>query len=126
MVTGLYAGIFALVQVGMIIWIARTRWQEQVALGTGESGALLRKTRVYGNFTEIIPIGLILMGIAELGGAGYGWIHVIGGLLVLSRIAHARGLLVKPSFGPWRAAGVLLALLGLMTGAGLCIVQALF
>lgn len=126
MITGLYAGIFAIVQVAMVFWIAKSRWDEKVVLGTGESGVLLRKTRVYGNFVEIVPIALILMGIAELNGSSALVLHAMGGILILSRIAHARGLLVKPSFGIWRLIGVLFAAVAIMTGAGLCIVQAIF
>ena len=126
MITGLYIAIFALIQAGMVVWIARTRMKEKVSLGVSDSEILERRTRVYGNFIEIVPMGLILMAVAEVNGAGPLAAHVIGVLLVLSRASHAYGLLVGPGYGLWRMVGMILAMLTFMIGAALCSLLVLF
>ena len=125
MITGLYLGIFAIVQVGMIVWIARSRIRERIVLGTGNSDVLEAKTRVYGNFTEVVPPAILLMLISELGGAPLWIVHWMGVLMILSRISHAIGLIKPPGYGPYRMAGMLFAMAVLLIGAGICISLAL-
>lgn len=124
MVTGLYIAIFALVQAGMVVWIARSRFKDKVSLGAGNSEALKVKTRVYGNFVEVVPIAGLLMLIAELGGSPLWIIHWMGMLMVLSRVLHAKGMLTPPGYGSYRMAGMLLTASVFLIGAVLCIMLA--
>ncbi len=126
MITGIYAAVFVLAQMAMIVWIAKTRWREQVPLGDGDSDVLKRRSRVYGNFVETVWPAMILMALAEFGGAAHWIIHWMGGLMILSRLAHARGLLTGPGYGPFRMIGMLLTMAVFMIGAGLCIALAAF
>jgi len=121
MITGIYIALFALVQAAMVVWIGKSRYKERVVLGVGDSEILERKSRVYGNFVEVVPTAILLMVIAELGGAPLWIIHWMGVLMILSRIFHAIGLLRPPGYGPFRMAGMLLAMVTFMIGAGLCI-----
>lgn len=121
MITGFYIAIFALVQAAMVVWIAKSRYQEKVVLGAGDSEILERKTRVYGNFTEVVPVAILLMLIAELGGAPLWIIHWMGVLMIISRLSHAIGLLRPPGYGPFRMAGMLFAMAVFFIGAALCI-----
>lgn len=125
MITGFYVAIFALVQAAMVVWIAKSRYREKVVLGTGDSEVLERKSRVYGNFVEVVPTAVLLMLIAELGGAPLWGIHWMGGLMIVSRISHAKGLLTPPGYGAYRIAGMLLAIAAFLIGAGMCISLAL-
>lgn len=124
MITGVYIAIFALVQAAMVVWIAKSRFSEKVALGAGDSKLLESKTRVYGNFTEVVPIACLLMLVSELGGAPLWTIHWMGLLMILSRISHAKGLLTPPGYGAYRMAGMLLAMAVFLIGAMLCITLA--
>ena len=121
MITGIYIAIFALVQAAMVVWIGKSRYKNQVVLGDGDVDELSRKTRVYGNFIETVPVAILLMLIAELGGAPLWIIHWMGMLVVLSRISHAKGLLTGPGHGPYRMAGMLLTMAVFLIGAALCI-----
>lgn len=121
MITGLYVAAFALVQAAMVVWVAKSRYRHHVSLGDGEVEPLVRKTRVYGNFVETVPVAILLMLIAELGGAPLWTIHWMGGLMVVSRISHAIGLLTGPGYGPFRAAGMLMTIAMFLIGAALCI-----
>ena len=125
MITGLYIAIFAIIQAMMVVWIAKSRYSEKVVLGNGDSEILEKKSRVYGNFVEVVPTAILLMLIAELGGAPLWVIHWMGTLMVLSRISHAKGLLTPPGYGTYRMAGMLLAMSVFLIGALLCISLAL-
>jgi len=109
----------------MVVWIARSRYSEQVVLGAGDSETLERKSRVYGNFVEVVPTAILLMLIAELGGAPLWVIHWMGGLMIVSRLSHAKGLMTPPGYGVYRMAGMLLAIAVFLIGAGVCITLAL-
>ncbi len=126
MITGIYAAVFALVQAFMVVWIAKTRWREHVSLGDGGNDLLQRRSRVYGNFTEVVPIALLLMILAELGGAPLWCVHWMGLLMIVSRVCHARGLLTGPGYGPYRMAGMMLSMTVFTIGAFLCIALAVF
>lgn len=126
MITGIYAAIFAIAQAIMVPWIARTRWREKISLGDGDNEELQRKTRVYGNYVEIVWPAMILMALAELGGAP-GWvIHWMGLLMIISRISHAGALLKGPGYGPYRMAGMMISMAVFTIGAMLCIALAIF
>lgn len=45
------------------------------------------------NFTEYVPIALIVCGLAEYRSVGHVWVWTIASLLVLGRLAHATGML---------------------------------
>lgn len=124
MITGGYVAVLALVQAAMVVWIAMTRMHEKVSLGTGDSEALEQRTRVYGNFTEIVPMALLLMLVSEIGGGPLWAIHWMGALLILSRLSHAKGLLTPPGYGGYRKAGMLFALAVFLIGSVLCITLA--
>lgn len=126
MITGLYAAIFAFVQAVMVVWIAKTRMKEQVSLGDGDNPVIQTKSRVYGNFVEIVPMALILMALAEFGGAPLWCVHGMGGLMVVSRLSHGYGLLKPPGYGVFRMVGMVLSMGVYLIGAGLCFWLALF
>ena len=68
------------------------RGKTQISIGFGDSKELAEAGRRYGNFTEHVPLALVLMAIVELNGANGVFLHIVGALLVLSRIAHPLGL----------------------------------
>jgi uncharacterized membrane protein YecN with MAPEG domain len=47
---------------------------------------------VHGNFTEYTPTFLILLLLAELGGATFWFLHLMGASFLLGRVLHAYGL----------------------------------
>ena len=48
--------------------------------------------RRHANFTEWVPLALILIALLELNGAPAAALHSLGAILVLARISHAVGL----------------------------------
>lgn len=91
-ITGLYAGILALMFIFLSVNVIRNRFKHKVGLGSGESKELEAAIRIHGNFSEYIPLGIILMAIYELNGGDSTTLHVIGSAIVIGRIGHFIGL----------------------------------
>ena len=91
-VTGLYAALCALIVVALALRVIVLRWSTKTGLGDGGDRRLARAIRVHGNAIEYVPLALILMLVAELGGANRVVLNGCGIALVAARIAHAYGL----------------------------------
>src|SRR5512147_947891 len=90
--TGLYAALCALIVLALALRVIVLRWSTKTGLGDGGDRRLSRAIRVHGNAVEYVPLALVLMLIAELGGAGSVLLNGCGIALVAARIAHAYGL----------------------------------
>lgn len=115
-VTPIYAGLLALLYVALSVRVIRGRVAARVGLGDGGNADLMRRIRVHANCAEYAPFGVLLLTIAELQGAGMLWLHVLGGLLLAGRLAHAIGLSTAPEVSALRGGGMALtfsALIGL-------------
>lgn len=91
-VTALYASLLALVFLGLSFNIIRLRRLLRVGVGDGGEKELSKAIRIHGNFSEYMPLALILLAAYELAGADSMWLHIIGATLVIGRILHAIGL----------------------------------
>ncbi len=92
-VTALYAALLALLMLGLALQVILLRRRQRVGIGHGGDEALARAIRVHANFTEYVPMSLLLLALAELNHAlPEAGLHGAGVLLLLSRLLHARGL----------------------------------
>lgn len=91
-VTMLYAALCGVLLVALALNVVRLRLGRKVPLGMGEGAALEQPVRVHGNFTEYAPTFLILLLLAELGGAASWFLHLSGTAFVVGRLLHAYGL----------------------------------
>jgi uncharacterized membrane protein YecN with MAPEG domain len=80
------------------------RSQKSIAWGHGEDAELSTRIRVFGNFTEYVPMLLVLMGYLELSGAAKIVLHIIGSVLVLARLLHIFSLR-KNNAAQWQRTG---------------------
>lgn len=92
MITLLYAGLCTILVVFLAVRVAQWRFRHKIGLGDGGDRELLKRVRAHANAVENMPLALILLGGMELNGYSSNLIHGFGGVLVLSRIAHAWGL----------------------------------
>lgn len=109
--------IAALAAVGLIalsIPVSLRRKAVKQDIGTGDDPILLRRIRAQGNFIEYVPIGLILLALAELRGAPNVLLLISAGPLVVGRIAHAIGIL--GSVKPMRRMGMMATFVSLLSG----------
>jgi len=91
-ITALYASLLALVFLGLSFNIIRLRFKLKVGVGDGGEKQLIKAIRIHGNFSEYIPLALILLASYELSGANSLWLHVLGATLLTGRVLHAVGL----------------------------------
>ena len=91
-ITAPYAAILGLIGLVLSVQVSIHRGKSSVSLGDGGDTQLLVKIRRFGNFIENVPLALILMALAETVGLSAMWLHVAGGILILSRLIHPLGL----------------------------------
>jgi uncharacterized protein len=90
--TGLYAALCALIILALALRVIVLRWSTKTGIGDGGDRRLSKAIRVHGNATEYVPLALVLMLIAELGGASGALLNACGIALVAARLLHAYGL----------------------------------
>ncbi len=91
-ITALYASLLVLVFLALSFNIIRLRLKLKVGVGDGGQRILTKAIRAHGNFSEYIPLALILLASYELSGANTVWLHVLGATLLIGRVLHAVGL----------------------------------
>ena len=93
-ITAVYAGVLAVFALYLSARAGGFRGKTGVSILYGEPPnlELAERVRVHQNFLEYVPMVLILMGIIELNGGSGTFLHSVGALLIVSRIAHRVGL----------------------------------
>ncbi len=117
-----YAALLAVFYVSLSIRTLRVRRRLRIAIGDGGSEEMLRAMRTHANFAEYVPFAALLIALAELQGAGAGWIHALGLALLGGRAAHAWGVSRSPEDYRFRVAGMTLTFLTLLGAAAMLIV----
>jgi uncharacterized membrane protein YecN with MAPEG domain len=120
--TALWAALLAPVLVWLSARVIRERRRARVALGTGGDAALERAMRAHANFVEYAPFALLLMALAEAGGAP-GWLlHPLGAALLAGRVAHGWGIVRTPEDFRFRILGMMSTFAAIAAGAVACLV----
>lgn len=95
-VTPIYAGILALLQIKFAFGVINQRRTKKVSLGQGDGSPeqhdLQVAVRTFGNFTDYVPMALVLLLLLELSGVWQIVLHGLGIMLVAGRLFHASGL----------------------------------
>lgn len=94
-VTPLYAAGLTVLFLILTINIIKLRNKHRIALLDGGVPDLQRAIRIHANFTEFVPLCLILLAFAELNGARDLYLHIIGSILLIARILHALSIHVQ-------------------------------
>ncbi len=91
-VTMVTAGVLGFLLLVLGIRVVQLRMKTRISLGLGDNADMETRVRAHGNAAEWIPIGLILLFLAEQA-QGPHWL-VVGSaaLLVLGRLLHPLGL----------------------------------
>jgi uncharacterized membrane protein YecN with MAPEG domain len=107
-ITGFYASLCGFILVYLALLVINERRSGRVSLGIGDDNpALERATRAFGNYTEYVPLAILLLAIAELNQIHVYVLHVAGILLLFGRMAHAYGLRHHPGPSWQRVWGML-------------------
>lgn len=121
-VTALYAAVLALILVALSVRVIAVRRRLRIAVGDAGDDTLARRIRAHGNFTEYVPIALILMLSGEIAGAPDWMLHTLGATLVAGRVTHAWSLSAHSI--PGRTIGMTLTFIVLVAGAVMAVAAA--
>lgn len=91
-ITGFYASLLGILYIGLAINIIRLRKKFKVGINDGGNKDLAKAIRVHGNFSEYVPVALILFACYELNHASVIMLHALGAALVVGRALHVIGL----------------------------------
>jgi len=95
--TAFFAGLLALVYLGLSGWVIGARVSGNVLFGDGGDDAVLKRIRSHANFSEYVPLALILIGLLEAGGSSHGLVQGLLVALVVARILHPIGMFAPPN-----------------------------
>lgn len=120
-ITPLYAGLLAIWFLVLSYRVVQQR-SHGVSLGDGGDDGLLRRIRGHGNFTEYVPLILLMLALLELGGGTPGWLlHVLGATLLIARLLHGIALSFTAHWKFGRFWGTLLTFVLLLVCGALCV-----
>ena len=91
-VIALYAPLNAFLNIYLANRVSNSRRTNKVSVGDGDNEELLRTARAHGNNAEFVPLAILMLLICELMGGKSLALHVMGGSLLLGRVAHAFGI----------------------------------
>lgn len=111
MITTLYAGLLAILYLGLTAYVIRGRYKHRVGLGDGGNPDLARRVRMHGNFAEFVPFALLLLLLLDIARMEPVIVHVLGIMLLTGRVAHVWGLHKSDAASPGRMIGMILTIL---------------
>ena len=123
-ISAIYAGLLLLTMLVLGARVSILRLKHGVSLGSGDQPDLARALRVFGNFTEWVPMIIIGLVLCELVGAPALLLHLIGIAVILSRLLHVAGLRADRATAA-RSLGVLLIWASALTTGGYLIYASL-
>lgn len=116
-VTPLYAGLLAVLLVVLSVHTIRQRRHARAALGDRGAPHLQRAIRAHGNFTEYVPLALLLLVLVEWTQHPLWLLHVLGLTLLVGRAVHAWGITRPEENFRWRVTGMAMTFTVLLTSA---------
>lgn len=123
-ITPLYAGLLAFLFLTLSWRVIQLR-QRGIPLGDGNDPTMLRRIRGHGNFSEYVPLILLMMGFLELGHASGYLLHGLGIALVVARLLHGYALSFTDRSRFGRTAGAALTFVVMGVSGVLCLLQAI-
>ena len=106
-ITGLYGGLLGLIVIPLSLHVVLNRYRAKIGIFDGGDEQLGKAIRVHGNFTEHVPLALILMLLAELNDGTPEMMHILGMVLLGSRLFHVYGLSMSVGQSVGRFLGVM-------------------
>ncbi len=109
-VTSFFASVLTAIYIKLALNVIALRGKNQVSLGNGGVDDLEKAIRAHGNFSEYVPISLILMGCLELNQAPWWLVGIFGLSLTIGRVLHSLGMKDLPPDFSKRILGMKLTL----------------
>lgn len=124
-ITALYAALLVAVLVCLTTRIGLLRAKTGISILDGGNKHLAVEMRRHGNFAEHVPLLIVLMAIVELNGGSSVFLHVVGIVLVISRVAHPVGLHHDRVQAPLRLIGAVGTSLSTIALGAMALLQAI-
>jgi len=105
-ITLLTASVLGLMFIWLSTRVISARLKNEVLIGLGDGPELQWAIRIHGNFTEYVPIFLIVLGLLELSGGHRTTLATLAILFVVARASHVVGMGPEANL-KFRQAGVL-------------------
>ncbi len=86
--TLLFAALFGILHVIFTLRVGGYRFRSGISLGDGGDNELRNRIRAHGNFTENVPIALLLLLLNDLNGLADRTLVILGSILLAARILH--------------------------------------
>lgn len=116
-ITAFYVSLLGICYLYLSFLVIGVRRAKQISLGDGGNEDLKRLTRAHGNFSEYVPITLIMIACFEAN-AGQGWgVHALAAALLFGRVLHAYGLRQHTGASWQRIVGMLLTFAAMLIAA---------
>lgn len=128
MITALYASLLAILLFILSIRVIGLRGNpifSFIAQEKGDDELLQRAIRAHGNFTEYVPIMLILLFLLERSGVADIKLHILATAFFVGRVMHGICMGFMRSSMPLRVGGTALTLLPLAAAAVALLIQTL-
>lgn len=113
----LYAALLGLLFFYLSVRTIGLRRRLRIGIGSNENGEMLRAIRVHSNFSEYVPITLILIFFVEAKGGHPLLIHALGVLLLVGRAVHAYGVSQMNEKFVFRVSGMMMTFSSLLISA---------
>ena len=120
-ITALYAGVLGILLVAISARVSMLRGKFKVMFGDGGQDSLMRAIRAQGNFTEYVPLALLLIGMVEWAGTKPWVVHTLAGGLLASRLIHYWGITARKD--PGRGIGVTISWIVLAASGAMVLYQ---
>lgn len=91
-VVPIYASLLGLLFIKLNFNVIKARRLARVAIGDGGNPQLQRAIAVHSNFSQYVPIALLLLTFCEMQQAPNLLIHLLATALLISRLLHAYGV----------------------------------
>ena len=105
-------------QCALTVMVVVRRLQARVSFLDGGDKLLLRRIRAHGNFTETVPMALLLMALLEISGLSSIGLIIFGIALLLGRVLHASSLLTNNA--RWSRASGMTLTIAVISIEGVC------
>ena len=93
--SALYGSFLAIITIFLSMNVSRNRGRAKTLFGTGNDDALESAIRAHGNAAEYVPLGILMLVIAEIIGANATSMHGLGGTMLIGRVASSHGILAR-------------------------------
>ena len=104
--TPIFAALLALVFLFLSLSVIKLRLVRKVSLGDGGDPSLRVAIRSHANFTEYVPMSLMLLWFVEAFTYSSNLVFILGSILVVARLAHIIGMHNPKDFMILRQLGV--------------------